>query len=271
MTRKFNHRWALEVGEVGGSATRYEGMRMRFSAKQASTGANVCDVTIWMPARELVSVLAETSTIVRVLAGYEDGGPVEIAQGRVVADSLKDQTTAMDPLVSWQISPTKAPLARATVAHSFGLNTPASEVIEFIRQAMAVPEGVIELPDDVVYARGLTIEGGPKKDLDEVVADCGAQWSLADGRLRVWPIGGSAQTRADVWSANTGLIESARPSGEGKVSARALLSARLRPGDTVRIDSRAWSGDVRVQECTHTGDTHGTTVWETAIKGVAGG
>ncbi len=271
MSRKFLHRWALEYGPGRGTATSITNMRMAFKSQQSTKGANTCDVTIWMPSRELIVALADPDTVVRVLAGYQDGGAVELCQGGVVDDSLKHRPTVADPFVSWKISPTKAPLARATVSKSWP-SVHASEAIEFIRQAMGVPKDTIELPDDVFYARGLTIEGGPKTYLDEIVADCGAQWALPDGRLRVWPIGGVAQTTAELWSAKTGLIESASPSAAGKVSARALLSPRLRPGDLVRMfDPPRWFGDIRVEECTHTGDTHGTAVWETAIKGVVGG
>lgn len=263
MSRLFLRTWALETSD----AVRYEGMRMAFRAAQAGAGgSSSCDVTVWMPARELVESLHLADTVIRVLAGYRDTGPVEVMQGAVVTDSVRDKRAAAEPSVTWQISPSKTPIQRASVSKSWS-KVRASEVIEHLRQAMGVPADVVDLPEDVLFARGHVVERSPKTAMSEVVAACGAQWALQDGRLRVWPLGGVARATADLWAPSTGLLEAVAPAGDDKVTARALLRPGLRPGDTVRVQSPSWSGDIRVQEVVHEGDSHGAA-WFTSVTGV---
>ncbi len=271
MSDLYRRVWALEVGMPNAAGRSYTGMDMSFRAVQSAKGSSLCNVTIWMPARELVDALNIKGVIFRVLAGYLDSGAVEVARGTVVQDSVRNKLAAAEPLISWQVSPSKEALARAMVARTWR-SVYASEIIDHVRRSMGLAADVIDLPEDVFYAAGYHIEK-PKPALDEVTEDCGAQWDIVDNRLRVWPIDGVAKRTADLWSTSNGVIlESAAPNGDGKVTASALLRPQRRPGDTVRIEStsRGWSGDIRGQEFVHTGNT-AAQVWRTDVTGVIGG
>jgi len=244
-------------------------MHMTFKAARSSkTATGKCDVSVFMPARELVDALYDADTVVRVLAGWVDSGAVEVAQGTVVLDSVRDQRSGSRPAVSFQISSAKAATARASVSKAWA-QVNASEVIDYLRTSMGIPADIIDLPTDVLYARGHAVERSVSVALDEVTRDCGAQWSVVDGRLRVWPIGGTARRTAEVWSSASGLLEVAAPRGGGKVGARCLLAPNVRVGDTIRIEDESWSGDIATDECMHEGDTHGQA-WYTSVSGVSG-
>ena len=264
MTTLARRTWALEYGKPGATATIVEGISLQFK-----TSATTTTITAFLPSASLVESLGQSGVVWRLLAGYEDTGAVEVARGTVVKGSIQDELTPPDARITWQISRTSAELQLATVARSWA-SCHASDVIEYIRQAMAVPAGIIELADDIEYVRGYVLQGAPKPYLDSVVADCGCQWEIDGGRLKVWPLGGEARQTSDVWAPSTGLLRVSSPDGDGRIQAIALLRPALRKGDVVRLESRRRDGELIVREVSHQGDTRGD-VWYTQIVGVVRG
>ena len=255
--------WAIEVGGV-----RHEGLRIAFRARQPSGG---CDVQVYNPPRSMVAKLYDGTTPVRVLAGYAEAeGAVEVAQGNPVRGTVSDQRSSADPVVSFHIAEANAPFRVAAIANSWDKTT-AIEVITYVRQQMGIPADVIELPTNVKYCRGYVVEGPPGLILDEVVRDAGAQWTIRNGRLRVWPIGGQARNTAVVLTPATGLLDLVAPVGadQEEVQARTLMRPAIQPGDVVQIRAPWWTGTVKVQEVEHRGDTSSQS-WQTSIIGRQG-
>lgn len=259
--------WALELGPPGGVGKRIEGQTVHFTADYPGKGdPATCGVTLFMPSREVVGALYDRATVCRVLAGYREEGPVEIFAGTSIAGSVQNQAGSQDPSVSWQLSASRAHIARASVSRSWP-DVLASEVIDYLRREMGLSADYIELPTDLRYARGHVVEGAPLPQLDDVVRDCGATYSIEGAGLRIYPIGGAAPREAPVWSPASGLLDVAGPDGDGNARATALLRPSVRPGDTIAVRSPRWSGEIKVQSVRHEGRSD-DSLWATSIVGV---
>lgn len=263
--RLWMRRWYVDIGPNGGEGARYEGMRMAFAVRLAAGKPTSGEVTVYAPEPAMVDALFARSTLVRVAAGYADNGATVLMQGGVVRDSVRDRSANRDRRVDWQIAPLQGPVSSAVVQGPTGATT-TTALIEAVRAALGVPAEIVQLGANVRYSRGYVITGSPIREIDQLCRDSGSQWSLTDGRLRVWPAGASARQTADVWSERSGLIETARPGGDGRVAATALLRPTCRPGDVIRIESGIWSGDMTVAEVYHEGDTEGNR-WYTSVVG----
>jgi len=265
MTRLYGTTSELVMGRPGTLGTSYVGLRIQFKASYSSKKPPLCDVSVNNPNDAMVAMLSDPTIVVRLSVGYEDG-PVQLANGRVAKDSLQDGRDEAEPVVGFQINGAAAQLQAASVSQVFSGTVQARTVIEAIRQAMGVAAESIVLGNEASYARGYVLRGAPGPALTTVCRDCDAQWSIVDGRLRVWPRGREARRTADVWSGSTGLVSVAAPGSDGKIKAAAMLRPGLRQGDVVRIESPRWTGNVLVEEVVHQGDTEGDT-WLTEIQG----
>lgn len=259
--------WRIEVGRAGGRGVAVVGQRVTFGVRYEPGRPAVADVSVYAPAAALVEALYDPEALVRVLAGYEASGPVELLQGAVVRDSVVDRRGSRDARVTWQVSPVGRRIAAATLAADV---RDARAGIQACVAALGLPLDVLDLPRVTQYPRGYYLSGNPLTRLGELVGDCGAQYAVVDGRVRVWPLGGQARRTADVWSPSTGLLDATRPGGDGKVTARALLRPGLRPGDVIRVQSAIWSGDLTVSDAYHEGDSEGQA-WYTSVQGAPRG
>lgn len=266
MARKVNRRWALQVARAGRQGPSYEGQRVTFDVDlQAGNRATVAQVSIYMPERGLRGLVEAPDAVTRVLAGYEDGGAVEVAQGQTVRDSVSVQRQGPDTILSWSVSGSRLALLDAVPSRSWS-DVRASEVIEYVRQECGIPADVIQLGEDVRFSTGYVCEGSPREELTILARTTGSTWQIVDGRLRILPIGQpSRPARAALWSSTSGLLPSPQQRDDGRIVATSLLEPALRPGDIVRIVDDAYSGDVTVQRVRHEGDTHGIP-WYTTIE-----
>lgn len=264
--RYFLRRWLLEAGVSGEPGVGTSDSRIAFSVRLQRGRPAVADVTVWSPARSLRDTLYRPGAVVRLSAGYADGGPVELVAGRIVQGSIEDQTATRAATLGFAVQPlaVKSSLISETA-------TNATAGIRACASALGLVVEVLDVPAPATYARGVALRGNPLTALRTLVDDSGCQYAITDGRLRVWPLGQAARRTALVWSEDRELVRIVGPSGggtdAGKVTAEALLSPALRPGDVVRVASRTWSGDVTAETVRHTGDSHGRA-WYTAVEGV---
>lgn len=267
MTALYRPVWAIEIGPYGGTGVRYEGLHIAATARQPGYGQPaIADVRVWNLPTDIRDQLYRRDTLTRVYAGYEAQGAALLIHGGTVRYSVKPDLSNRDPSVAWQVSSTTQAFKGFSLSKAYQSGTKASAIIEDIRLALGVPAASIELPADVSYARGYVVQGAPAPTLSSICADCGAQWSLQDGQLQIWPLGGPASRRVDLWTAGSGLIEATAPGSDFKVRATALLRPSLRPGATVRVESPTWTGTLAVIDAQHEIDT-ASDRWHTSVIG----
>lgn len=266
MTLLYRRAWGIEYARPGAAGQRYDDLDMTFRAQYSVGVPATCDVTLYNPGPAILGALGSRDTLWRVLAGYVDGGESEVLAGTVVTGSVEDRSTSADPMVSFQLAASRGAVFATTLSRAWS-NVRASEVIDYIRREMGLSFDVYRLARDVIYGRGYTVLGAPLSALSEVVADCGCQYQISSGKLRIWPLGEQARVvTADLWSDSTGLIDAQGPADQTTIRATALLRGWVRPGDAIRVLSPAYNGDVIATEITHEGDTSGDR-WYTSIVG----
>lgn len=263
----YGREWALEVFRAG-QGKRYENMDMKFSAKQNSLSKpTLCDITIWNPDPTLLGSITSDGALMRVLAGYSSQGATELAQGVVVSNSVADRSKSTEPMISFQISKGREIFNNVVLSKSWG-PVGAEEIVEYIRKEIGVAYDIVEYAKTPYYSRGFSLSGSPAAALSTIIEDCGCQYTIVDGRLRIWPKKKHAKLLVDIWAADTGLME-CFPQGNGnqkKISCTVLLRPGARPGDVVQIESPQYDGQMKLEELTHTCDTT-NDVWQTAAVG----
>jgi len=268
VSRLYDRVWALEVFRAG-AGKRYENMDMRFSAKQNSLSKpTLCDITIWNPDPGLLGSITSDGTLMRVLAGYVSQGATELAQGVVVSNSVSDRSKSAEPMVSFQISKGREIFNNVILSKSWG-PVGAEEIIEYIRTEIGVAFDIVEYAKTPYYSRGYALSGSPAQALASIVEDCGCQYTVVDGRLRIWPKNKHAKLLVDIWAPDTGLLE-CFPQGSGKqkkITCAVLLRPGARPGDVVQIESPQYNGRMKINELGHDCDTTADT-WQTTAIGV---
>jgi hypothetical protein len=254
--------WALQVGDV-----EYSGFDMDFRAQYGEDGIGDCRIAISNAPRELAPSLSVDGQVVRLLAGYADSGAVEVARGGVVLDSVTDRRAGVDMVLSWAISSARGTI-RAPVVSRWWPSPSAEEVIRWLAAQAGVAVDVLRLGRTTRYPGGLLTQGRIAPILDRLCADSGSRWALDDGRLRVWPRGGTARRTAEVWSAGGRTLLGLAVSGGGvrRLSVRGILTAHLRRGDALRVVDDLYSGDVLIDEVEHIGSTR-SDAWDTVVTG----
>jgi hypothetical protein len=265
MTALVGRRWSLEVGRPGRRGIAVEQHRTTFSVRQKSgSRTTTADIAVWMPPPDLRTFLEARGAVVRLLAGYAEGGAVELARGEVVPRTLAEPWQRDDRVLSWTISGGRLATLDAVPSRSWS-QVRASDVIEYVRRECGLAVDVIRLGRDFTFARGYVVEGSPRDELSQLCEATGSEWQIVDGRLRILPRGEPSRARADRWSADTGMMW-ASPDVDGAIRAMALLRPSLRPGDVVSIVDDAYSGEMVAREVSHYGDSDGDA-WYTEIEG----
>lgn len=244
-------------------ATIYEGLDVRAVARHPAAGPSTCDLVIYHGGRELEDLLSVGESDVVVLAGYrDDQGPVEIARGRPIPDTVETDHSSQDRPTECQISSSRGSSARAVLSAAW-VDVAASEVLQFVADQAGV-ELDARLATDPIFP-SYTIGGGMLSVLRDLAAATGSELQISPTAIRMWPSGEVARVTAEVWSPSTGL-RTASATGR-QITASCLLSPAMRPGDSIRLLSTRYNGDVRVTEVVHEIDSYGGT-WYTSIKGV---
>lgn len=165
--------------------------------------------------------------------------------------------------------------SNARLLKSYPATTTARRVLTDLAASMGLP-----IPSDLAAATDLdqAISGplsvaGPSRDaMTRLLLRYGYSWSTQDGRLQVLRDGLPNARTAWVIDADTGMIGSPegsvphKPGGVSELSIDVLLFPEIQPGDTISVTSRYYSGGLfRVNDVTHTGDTHGDD-WKTSLK-----
>jgi hypothetical protein len=118
---------------------------------------------------------------------------------------------------------------------------------------------------------GVSLQGPSMEQLSKMVHPHGFSASIQDDQLVLLREGDTNLVRAVVVSQSTGMIgspELGTPEAKGKapiLSTKMLLSPDIMPGGLIQVQSRTISGNFKVLEVRHTGDTHGQP-WYSEIQ-----
>lgn len=226
----------------------------------AITNAN--DVTRKFFASKPMTVLLE--------AGYDgDGSPGSASLRRIFQGDVRHTSSRIDGpdwITTILLGDGDRAYRHGRVNKSYAAGTKILTVLADAAKAcgLALPAPVLADPNLAgEYATGMTLAGRAATTLTDVLTTYGYAWSIQGGKLVVLRDEDTTAGAAILISEATGMIGSpelsAPDKGKGKptLAVTTLLYPQVAPGGTIRVESRAVTGNFKVERVTSTGDTHG--------------
>jgi hypothetical protein len=137
---------------------------------------------------------------------------------------------------------------RKTLKKAYKKNIKASQIINDLLPMLGVPIGSVDLPIDVAYAKGYTVDGSITDALESIAADCGASYFINRGKIYIRSI----QIGEDInftLNADTGLIGTPEPFSNDDLSGykvKCLLNHRMTTASIINLESKGVKGKFRV-------------------------
>ena len=271
---QFRRRVRVTVGPPGGIGTVVDDrFRVAFTVRKDDTqDANRAEVSIYGLNSDTRTRLLSTDNVMTIEAGYE--GALEVlATGNVSA--YRVQSDNPEVITILEAGDGLRTLRDARVSLSFEEGVSFQTVLDGITAQMNV--GFRDTGTQLVglYRNGFSFTGKAKEALNKVTARAGVSWSIQNDELQLVTRGGVAIRRAVRLTPQTGLIGSPQTlddldfvgeDGENTgYRVRCQLQPKIEPGGLIEIDSRDVSGQWRVKNVQHSGDTRASE-WITTAE-----
>jgi len=270
----FGRRVIVELGVAGGTARRFEGLRVSFTVEMddAST-PNKAKIETYGVSRDTVALMQEEGALIRLLAGYESTtGARLLFEGNPIAGGVKlDRRQGTERVLVVEAQDGGSVYRTSAISETYATATHSGALFTACAQAMGVPLGNVgAVVGSVSFPHGYTLTGPVRKHLDRIAEMSGAKWQIRDGALQVWAVGGTTGEEAVVISAAAGnLIGSPKPQDGGGIEVQALLAPTLRPGKAFRVESEDYRGNYAATKVVFTGDSGFDRPFYAVAKGTA--
>ena len=299
----FNRVASLVTGAEGGKGRELAGLRFAFSIQKGSLKTpNQCAVKIWNASPETRALINVIGNVVILKAGYaDDTGSSTIFSGNVTrALTVRE---GPDWITELELQDGFLEFRDSKVSVSFSAGATTTQVINDISKKFGLPVRPLPADVAAKqYKNGFAFVGRVRDAMDRACDHMGLEWSIQNREIQIIQKGGVLQRMAYLLAPDTGMvgsptqesktmtekaaakdgITSAQPGvrktterdKDGEVQemlqvlgykAVTLLQPLIEPGGYVQIKSRGINGEFfRVEELTHTGDTHGAD-WHTEL------
>jgi len=263
----FGRQVSLQYGQPGEEGVQLDKLRIGFNVKHTDSGASPkASISVWGLSPLSVGELQKPGVIVRLSAGYES--PQVIFEGAPIRKGIRVERRGPERVLSIEAKGGGRQTQKARVELTWSTETTLRQVVERVASEMGVPLGVLQLPDGVVFAGGLTVSGPASELLDRVADMAGASWMVRDGELVFMTLGGSSGDSRVVLSAENGnLIGPPTLKEGGLVEFLALMETSLRPGKLFVARSEDYRGTYVAKEVVFTGDSGYSQEYYTRVVG----
>lgn len=257
----------LQIAPSSGPAVELEGLRIRFRVKRHVGKLDGAQLDVWGLALDTYGQIARSDTVTRLVAGYV-GSTGELLQGTTVAGSLRRVVQDGEVVTTWQVQEAAYRFAGVILSASWQGSVTATELLDYVADAVGLSRVQQALPRVPTYARGYVLSGSARDALRALAADCGCSPSVQSARLVLVPLDGSpARVRGLVLAPDSGLLGWPEQSDKGRVRVRSLLQPGLLPGDAYRVGGSTLTGDYVAEEVEHAGDSGWAEEYETVVTG----
>lgn len=299
----FNRDCSLVIGTEGGKGRELTGLRISFSIQKGATKSpNKCTAKIWNAAPETRAMIEIIGNVMILKAGYtEDIGAKTIFSGNITRTLTVRE--GPDWITELEMEDGFMEFRDAKVSLSFAKGATTQQVVTAISKKFGLPVRPLPADiARKQYPSGFAFVGRVRDAMDKACENSGLEWSIQNREIQIIKKGGVFKQLAYVISADTGLIGS--PMQESKTmtekaaakegvtadqpgvrktterdndgeeqkmllvigyKVKTLLQPLVEPGGYVKVKSKGINGEFfRVEELTHTGDTHGNE-WYTEI------
>lgn len=234
---------------------------------------NKCEVTVTNLAPTTRADVERKPLLVRLEVGYESIDNVE----QIFAGDCRKASTARSG-VDWNtkflLGDGDRAFQFARTSRSFSPNTKVGTIVNEIvgDLKLPLPKGVkdaLEFQKSMVG--GYTAHGPSERELTNILTPLGMSWSMQDGQLQILREAEAAPGSAFVISQDTGMIGSPeygdpkKQGGNPILKVKTQIYPKLVCGGLISVQSRDIKGIFRIEQLTHTGDTHAPS-WETEIE-----
>lgn len=287
-TKRFEDNAPVEKFPRGSQSNGIEitDLRIQFNVKKSvKKEPNTCEITITNLAPETRGYFELPNRTIELQAGY-DGEFNRIFTGNVRWCRSEHNGTDYETKVELGDGDRAYRLAR--VNRSFRAYTPVLAAVKYVagQMNMSIPSFVESDPDmQRPFASGVALHGYARDALSTLLAPFGYGWTILNNELQIlkdsdvinkgaWEIAGppdGALIGSPAFGPPTahkalksGKVRKSKPS---TMTLTTLLQPHIDPGGVVALRSENVTGQFRVQEVKHAGDTHGGD-WKTEIETV---
>lgn len=299
----FNRVASLVIGEEGGKGRELADLRFSFSIQKGSTKTpNQCSVKVWNAAPETRAPIEVIGNVLILKAGYaEDVGATTIFSGNVTRSLTVRE--GPDWITELEIQDGFLEFRDAKVSLTFGNGATITQVVSAISKKFNLPVRPLPADvAKKQYPAGFAFVGRVRDAMDKACENGDLEWSIQNREIQVIKKGGVFKQKAYLLTPDTGMVGSpmqetktmtekaaakegitANQPGVRKTTRRdndfevqevlqvfgykvkTLLQPLIEPGSYVQVKSKGINGEFfRVEELTHTGDTHGND-WHTEL------
>lgn len=261
------------------------GLRLKFEIKKSlNSTPNLAQINVYNPNANTRNFLESDKTYVTLNVGYgTQKGLIFTGKVRncIVQRQGVDTVATIysgDGQKDWENS-----IINKTYSEGVSVRQVVNDLIGTFKETAVGDLLGLDKPADKL--RGQTLSGSTKDIFDTIAKDYGFEWSIQDGAVVTIPPGDLVRANEAVLiRADTGMIGEPTITQMG-AEVTALLNPQLKPNRLFRIESinsavslgdlnfveikrTNASGDYKVYEVIHKGDTHDNE-WTSLVKGIA--
>jgi hypothetical protein len=268
----FDRAYTVTVSLPGGLlAVQITGLRCVFSVKKTiKSQANTVDLKIYnlsdVKAQAIQSLPQAT---VQIDAGYVDQTSTLFlgdVRTHVVNRDGRDLVTHMGA------GDGEKAIQHARISQSFRKGSSVQQVLTALAASLGVdpgnvPQAAAKLaPYGSMFTMGTVLHGSAARELTRILHSVGYDWSIQNGKLQILSIKDVLLGTAVLLTPFTGLLDSPSIDKDGLMNCKALMQPDVFPGRLLVLTSESLQGQYRVEETTHSGDTHSKDTWHVEIK-----
>lgn len=267
----YDKRYSITVAANGDPVGfQVTGLRCVFSVKKnLRKEANTVDIKIHNlnPTHRKTIEQAKTATV-QLDAGYADGTSTIF-----LGDLRTHLTTREQADLVTQIScgDGEKAIQTARISQTFKKGSTTVQIVKALAASLGVDPGnigqaAVQLaPFGQLFSMGTVVCGSSARELTRVLSAVGFQWSIQNGKLQILSIKQALAGTALLITPTSGLLDSPTIDKDGFLNCKTLLIPDVFPGRLCVVQSTALQGQFRIEETTHSGDTHGAN-WTIDIK-----
>lgn len=255
----WQRRAGATFGVKGEEGTKVTGLRIFFDIEKTSeSSANTAKIIIYNLNESNRDLLKNKENLFILLeVGYKD----EVDQlwiGDIKTSFSGRKGTDFITTIESEDGGQAIREARIDKSYAAGVNikTVISDVANTMKEAGAVAIGTLSRVKDEVAQNGLTISGMSKVIMDDLIGKQGLEWSIQDNEAQFLEPKGETGEEITLLTPQTGLIGSPVNRKDGLDFKALIQTTKIRPGRSVKIQSRQFDGLYRVGKARYLGDTH---------------
>jgi hypothetical protein len=265
----YNRFARLRVGIPGQDGIDFTGLRVTFQIEKTSeSNSNTSRISIFN-LNSNSRAFVEQENLVGILdVGYQYPGQDPVAENIFQGDIKKVQNTLSggDWVTTFEIGDGEKKLVESHFDKSFAKGASLQTVVNEVAQSFGNPVSVVKGIQDKTFKNGLSLSGGTKEILDNLTSEGGVEWSIQDDEVIILPQEEDDGEQGFLLSRDTGMIGLPIKKEKGLEITTALI-AKLRPGRSIKVESKIIEGNYRVRRVLHDGDTHEGN-WVTKVEAV---